>query len=77
MSKGKKTTSDYSDLIGGFEKGTTAKGAGRPKKAQSANRVKLTTSIDKELIAKAKIEAIKTEQTLADFIEGLLREYFQ
>jgi len=39
-------------------------------------KAKFTTSLDEELIEKAKIEAIKRKISVAQLLEELLTEYF-
>ena len=50
---------------------------GRPKKPESANRVKLTTKLHAELIKFLKVTAVQKDITTADFIEELIIEYIR
>ena len=74
MAKKKKT--DYTSIIDGYKEEMKQQ-MGRPKKAASEGRTKLTTSINESLIKKAKKQAIDEGITLADLIEGLLRQYLK
>ena len=76
MAKKKKT--DYTSIIDGYKEDMKhQQQMGRPKKAASEGRVKLTTSINEELIREAKKKAIDLGITLADLIEDLLRKYLK
>ena len=76
VKKVKHTTIDYNKIADAYKKEMQSK-TGRPKKEVSANRVKLTTKLNSELIKFLKITAVQKDITTADFIEELIIEYIR
>lgn len=45
--------------------------------ANSNNKSRITTTLDTELLKQAKIEAIQLDMSVAEFLEKLIKEYFE
>jgi len=66
---------DYTSIIDQYKDTMQGKSMGRPKKAKSQGRVKLTTQLNAELIKRAKIRAVENGESLADLIEEALTSH--
>lgn len=45
--------------------------------ADLTNKSRITTTLDSELLKKAKIEAIQLDMSVAQFLEKLIEKYFE
>ena len=65
----------YNSLKNGYNSRPACKSNGTI--ANSTNKSRITTTLDTELLKQAKIEAIQLDISVAEFLEKLIKEYFE